>query len=353
MGSIQYSQSQCWVTLVTKPVYMPGVINLAHSLDLSESRYALVVLYTSSLGDSAIEVLQIESERSGRIKPRRVDLLSPRPGQENVGSVAERFADTFTKLRAFELFKYGYTKACYLDADMMALRTPDEIFDIDLPGRDWLGANHCCVCNLDKDAWAPKDWHKGNCAYTMITNPDQIADEVLRDLRPTYRRLNGGMFLFYPAETLWNSLITSFNASVKLKSYQFPDQDFLADFFKDKWRPLSWKFNALKTMRYVHPKMWSDEKVVMVHYIVDKPWSAGLDDFGIAGYLGRDGETHAWWYRTWKDWIKIYMKMPNYSNSPANVVLDWMGASPGPLELTPLPQKPGTPADALAYRPRD
>lgn len=39
-----------------------------------------------------------------------------------------------------------------------------------------------------------------------------------------------------------------------------------------------------------------------LHYIVDKPWSKRVGKDGVAGYLGRDGETHSWWWGEFGRW---------------------------------------------------
>ncbi|EXJ62404.1 hypothetical protein A1O7_02839 [Cladophialophora yegresii CBS 114405] len=345
MGSVaDSSEKWCWVTLVTKPSYLPGVIILAHTLDQHKSKYPLVVQYTDSLGDEAISALQEEARNYGRLQPERVSLLLPRKEQENTGSVAERFKDTFTKLRAFEVYKLGYSRAVFLDADMAIFHNPDEIFECSLPGRDWLGATHACVCNLDYDSWAPAEWNKGNCAFTPLNHPDEVAAEITPESRPTYRLLNGGMFLFYPTEQMWNRMLDSFNTTDRLKTYQFPDQDFLADFYRDKWYPLSWKYNALKTMRYWHPRMWSDDKVVVLHYIVDKPWERQVNEDGVAGHLGRDGSTHEWWWSIYRGW-----RAEREKTRPDSLVLGSMSElvdTEQPFtEVIPLPQEVGKPED--------
>jgi inositol 3-alpha-galactosyltransferase len=349
MGSLKTAQEPwCWVTLVTKASYLPGVIILAHTLDQHQSLYPLVVQYTDSLGDEAISALQDEATNHGRIQPEKVSLLLPRKDQENTGSVAERFKDTFTKLRAFEVYKLGYQRAVFLDADMAIFRNPDDIFETKLPGPDWLGSTSACVCNLDHDAWAPTEWHKGNCAYTPLTGPDDVPAAITSNSRPTYHLLNGGMLLFYPHEELWNRMLDYFNSSDQLKHYQFPDQDFLADFYRNKWHPLSWKYNALKTMRYWHPRMWSDEKVVVLHYIVDKPWERKVSSDGIAGHLGRDGATHQWWWDIYEQW-----RASRESHQPKSLVLQAMDrlvdTQPPFTVNTPLPQAVGVPEDVQQY----
>jgi hypothetical protein len=65
------------------------------------------------------------------------------------GSVAERFADTFTKMRAFQMDDLGYTKCVFLDADMAVFRNADQLFETQVPAKDHIAANHACVWNLD------------------------------------------------------------------------------------------------------------------------------------------------------------------------------------------------------------
>ncbi|KAF2430094.1 nucleotide-diphospho-sugar transferase [Tothia fuscella] len=347
MGSYPKTNSYCWATLITKSTYLPGAIILAHSLDQQKSQFPLVVQYTASLGEDSIAALEAEAKRSGRIIPQEVELLIPRTGQENTGSiVAERFKDTFTKLRVFQLYEHGYTKVCFLDADMAVFHNPDVIFDLELPGKDWLGATHACVCNLDSDKWAPSNWLKGNCAFTTIDDPSQTVGDISPDARPTYKLLNGGTLLFHPSEELWKCMLDTFNTTSKLKTYQFPDQDFLADFFLGKWKPISWKFNALKTMRYWHPRMWSDEIVVVVHFIVDKPWERRVSDDGIAGHLGRDGEMHRWWWSVYDDWIG---NLGDEGKEVFETMNKLVGKEAPFTEVVPLGQEPGRVEDVHPY----
>ncbi|KAI4137911.1 MAG: hypothetical protein L6R39_007050 [Caloplaca ligustica] len=185
----------------------------------------------------------------------------------------------------------------------------DEVFDIELPGDDWIAANHACVCNLDHDSWALDNWTRDNCGYTPLSHPSALetATSVPADAEPpdTYALLNSGFFLYHPSQSLWDSMLTYFNSHPELLStFQFPDQDFLARFFVHKWKPLSWKYNALKTMENWHRNIWRDEEVKGLHYIVDKPWERRVASDGVAGHLGRDGKTHRWWWDVYESWAK-------------------------------------------------
>jgi inositol 3-alpha-galactosyltransferase len=204
----------CWMTLATRPSYLPGVIT--HTLDKQNSAFPLLVQYTSSLGEEAIKTLQVGSKRTGRKLTQEVRLLHTRAGQENQGSVADRFNHTFAKLRAFEIYKLGYTKCCFLDADMAVFQNPDSIFDTSLPGNDLPGATHDCICNLSRAPKANPGWNRGNSAYTSMTGPYGIAPENTSKCRPTYHLLNSGMFLYYPSEVLWTKVLDFFNTTDKL-----------------------------------------------------------------------------------------------------------------------------------------
>lgn len=144
--------AQLRIRLPPELIYLPSAVILAHTLDLHGSKYPLLIQHTSSLGRDAIAALTEEADNYGRIQLQYAELLLPRKDQENKGSVADCFKDTFTKLRAFQVYTLGYTRAVFLDADMAVFQNPDEIFDIELPGRNWLAANHSCVCNLDQDS---------------------------------------------------------------------------------------------------------------------------------------------------------------------------------------------------------
>ncbi|TKA74277.1 hypothetical protein B0A55_06200 [Friedmanniomyces simplex] len=291
-----------YTTLITRVSYLAGVIILAHTLKKQGSKYPLLVFYTPSLQDAGVKALELEARKLNLIlKP--CEMLEPRPDIK-ITLIAERFTDTWTKLRVFSVFDYD--AVCYLDADMAIFKNMDSVFSraADLPS-DWIAANHACVCNTDKDDWAPSEWNIDNCAYTPLSHPDALSHptQVNPDSRPTYHLLNSGMFLYHPSKQLWDAMLHFFDTTDKLSTYNFPDQDFLADFFRHRWVSLGWQYNALKTMRYIHPKMWRDDEVVCLHYIVDKPWVARVSADGIAGFKGKDGVTHGWWWNNYADWV--------------------------------------------------
>ena len=224
--------------------------------------------------------------------------------------VAERFIDTWTKLRVFDLhtMEHKFDRMCWLDADMTIFSNPSPlIFNADndnyIKGDDGLRlmAVHTCVCNLDHDSWAPDSWTPKNCALTHLASPTDVAP--VEDSPSTFSLFNSGTFLFRPSPSLSSFIQSHFGemGTAHLRSLQFPDQDFLNEAFKGRWKSLSWKTNALKTWRYWHTNIWRDD-VAVLHYTVDKPWVARIKPGGSAGYLGKDGPTHQWWRDEFHKW---------------------------------------------------
>jgi inositol 3-alpha-galactosyltransferase len=161
MGENIFSNSDrlpkvAWVTLITRESYLPGATLLAYSLKRHLSKYPLVILTTPGFQKSYIPTLQQECSLTNS---RHIQISALLPPAHHLPEtlIAPRFEDTWTKLQVFELYKYGCEKLVFLDADMLVRRNMDELFDLELPGRDWIAANHACVCNLDHDSWAPDD----------------------------------------------------------------------------------------------------------------------------------------------------------------------------------------------------
>ncbi|OBZ79556.1 Galactinol synthase 1 [Grifola frondosa] len=274
-----------YVTLLTKSAYLPGVLVLHHSLVSVRSQYPLVVIATPTLPQDAREVV---SKRG--IAIREVDQLQPEDGVHNLSAHDSRFADTWTKLRVFELAEYD--RVVMLDADMIVMRNMDELMELDLPV-DWIAAAHVCACNPRKLPHYPADWIPSNCAHTSVehptglTSPPQITESSPRP----YTQLNSGTVVLNPSKELFNSLKHFLVTSPLVPSFSFPDQDLLSAYFKGKWKTLPWCYNALKTLRLIHPLLWRDDEVRCLHYILhDKPWSTP------PGTAGEYEVMNQWWW---------------------------------------------------------
>ncbi|KAF1957671.1 nucleotide-diphospho-sugar transferase [Byssothecium circinans] len=315
-----------YATLLTRPSYLAGAILLAHTLHKHSPSTPLIIIYTpETLPEPSIKSLEAEAKHSNAT-PYPVDHLRlPTPSNEEdgeTGMVAERFIDTWTKLRVFDVQKITGKKVerlCFLDADMMIFSDPSPLIfneengaylTAEDGGGNRLCASHVCVCNLDRDSWAPSSWKRENCAFTPLTSPSDIAPAKPQKESETHGIFNSGTFLFQPSPSIRDFVLRRFESTPvkELKRLKFPDQDFLNQVFNERWKSLSWRTNALKTWRYWHPNIWSDSQVAVLHYIVDKPWATRIkhDAQGkpVAGYKGDDGETHTWWWDNFNTWKK-------------------------------------------------
>lgn len=312
-----------YATLLTRPSYLAGALLLAHTLHTHSPSNPLIILYTpKTMPEAAVAALRAEAKYSKVVLHPVSHLRLPAgDGEEEEGMVAERFIDTWTKLRVFEVLEVQGRKVerlCFLDADMMVFSDPSPfIFNPDndayLAGGDGEGkrlvATHICVCNLDGDAWAPSTWTTDNCAHTHATDKDAIPD--VRSEPATMAEMNTGTFAFCPSPALASFVLGAFEStpSRELRRLKFPDQDFLNLVFARRWKSISWRVNALKTWRYWHSNFWDDAEVAVLHYIVDKPWAARVSitstpegEKKVAGYKGDDGETHSWWWDAFAAW---------------------------------------------------
>jgi lipopolysaccharide biosynthesis glycosyltransferase len=320
-----------YATLLTRPSYLAGAVLLAYTLSKHSPDTPLVILYTpETFPETCVQALRTETQFSNLILHAVEHLRLPESapgtdGDKPSGMVAARFLDTWTKLRVFNLSLFSLfppsiprseCQLCFLDADMMIFKDPSPAIFSARPEpkseealkEGELLASHVCVCNLDGDAWAPAEWKKENCAYTPLTSPSGIPPASTNP--PTHGLFNSGTFVFRPTDSISEKVFNEFERLAKegeLAKMKFPDQDFLNKVFEGNWRSLHWSCNALKTWRYWHTNMWQDDKVAVLHYIVDKPWAKRVgeqDGKKVAGYKGDDGETHSWWWDEYFNWKK-------------------------------------------------
>ncbi len=92
-----------WVVfLLTSPSYLPGILVLAHSLKKYNSAYPLIVAVNPALPKEAVQALKDYG--------LEVKVVEPLVPVGKVMTIAERFVDTWTKLRVFEFVEYDVSK---------------------------------------------------------------------------------------------------------------------------------------------------------------------------------------------------------------------------------------------------
>ncbi|KAI6132726.1 glycosyltransferase family 8 protein [Pisolithus croceorrhizus] len=283
-----------YVTLLTKSSYFPAVLVLDYTLRSVGSCYPLVVMVTASLPQECRYVL------TGRgIRLRDIANLEALEGVHSLAHHDTRFHDTWTKLRVFELVEFK--RVVLLDADMIVMRNMDELFDIELPA-DTIAATHVCACNPRRLPHYPSDWIPANCAYTPLVHPSGLTSPTkITDNSPRpHTQLNSGLVVLRPSLELAHAVYNHLNTSPLVSTWSFPDQDLLADFFKGRWEPLPWNYNALKTLMIIHKPLWRDEEIKCLHYILaDKPWHARVSQDGRGEY----DKCNQWWWDRFEEMV--------------------------------------------------
>lgn len=273
-----------WATLLTNTKYLSGLLTLEYSLRKVDSKYPLVVLYTSSLEPEGLQALKARN-----IAVREIEYLMPSAHKDYSNEV--RFYDCWSKLQPFSLVEYE--RVVMLDSDMLVRQNMDELMDLPLDtdgraeGKRVFAASHACVCNPLKKPHYPKDWVPENCGYTSQNSNPKEAATTGAPATFGLGILNGGLQVVNPSKALYDKIIAVIQNPSLTGSYEFADQSLLSDTFPGQWVPLSYRYNALKTLRWCHAPIWRDDEVKNVHYILSpKPWED----------RNAEDPTHKWWW---------------------------------------------------------
>ncbi|UZJ53086.1 hypothetical protein CBS101457_002406 [Exobasidium rhododendri] len=296
-------QGSAWATLVTGEKYLPGVGVFAESLlggsqHHKGSNYPLIAMVTSDVGEEALAAL---TSLGCVIRP--VKRLHPGHSKGDKNMAFAHFGDVWTKLRAFDLTEYE--RVVMVDSDMLVRKNMDELFDDSLE-EGHIKAAFACTCNPAKNPNYPKEWIPANCAYTQQRHPEHtlIGMTISEESPPTHHSLNSGLVVLRPSHEVMNQMERQIQNDPVVENYRFPDQDFLADFYRGRFTPISYIYNGLKKLRASHQNLWRDDEVKNVHYIINKPWTAQLK----AG--DSDEVTHQWWWDAYRlrSWPAVVVK---------------------------------------------
>ncbi|KAK7208084.1 nucleotide-diphospho-sugar transferase [Myxozyma melibiosi] len=278
--SLPENTTHVWTTLLTNTKYLPGLLALEYSLRKVGSKYPFLVLYTSTLEPEGHAALEARG-----IPKREIAYLLPKSHKDYGNDV--RFYDCWSKLQPFNLTEFK--RVVQLDSDMIVVKNMDELMELELNDTDRIfAASHACTCNPFKKAHYPKDWVPENCSFTHQHDTPDVAQTEGAPTNTGLAICNGGLQVVNPSKDSYDKIVAAMASPTMTDNYEFADQSLLSDVFRDSWVPLSYKYNALKTLRDVHKPIWRDEEVKNVHYILTpKPWD--LRD--------PENELFEWWWK--------------------------------------------------------
>ncbi|KAK8199102.1 nucleotide-diphospho-sugar transferase [Phyllosticta capitalensis] len=272
------AQEDAYVTLVMSDSYLPGAAVLAHSLRDAGTKKKLAALVTlDTLAADTIAELKdlfdylIPVERIRTPNPANLYLM-------NRGDLAY----TFTKIALWRQLQFR--KIVYLDADVVALRAPDELFDIEAsfaaaPDVGWPDAFNTGVMSISPnmgDYWALK---------TLASSGD---------------------------------------------SFDGADQGLLNQYYEHRdWHRLSFTYNCTPNAQYQWEPAYRHYKsnIKMVHFIGDKkPWMRDTRQSG--GGPGVYNELLARWWAVYDKHLKAQAEAVRTGDSGAT----------GPEHPQPVPE---------------
>lgn len=228
---------RAYVTLVTNADFALGARALLHSLACTGTGAERVVLHTGGVQDAELSALRAlgahlvyvdhlpvsdafnAAHAKGEIHRRNPFTKGAKPGFHTP-------LDNFCKLH---LWRLPYDRVVFLDADTLAIRNIDRLFDY---------PEFCAAPNV----------------Y-----------EALSD----FHRLNSGVFTARPSEDTFQRMLARLDAPGAF--WKRTDQTFLQTFFPD-WHGLPVTYNMLQYAWFNLPGLWHWPSVKLIHYQYEKPW---------------------------------------------------------------------------------
>ncbi|RKF81862.1 hypothetical protein GcC1_021012 [Golovinomyces cichoracearum] len=215
-----------YATLLLNDLYLPGALVLAHSLRDAGTTKKLAVFFTpESVSAGALKDLRklfdyvIPTERINNEFPANLRLMN-RP----------ELSSTFTKIILWKQLQFR--RIVYVDSDIVALRAPDELFDL------------------------PHSFS----AASDIGWPDIF---------------NSGLMVLTPNMSDYNALLSMAREGI---SFDGADQGLLNMHFRDNFNRLSFTYNVTPSAYYQYLPAYRHfkSKIVMAHFIgQNKPWMQG------------------------------------------------------------------------------
>lgn len=150
-----------------------------------------------------------------------------------------------------------------------------------------------------------------NCGFTAADKKTGQPQPLSSNSPRNHRLLNSGTVVLSPSQDDYDKLIHTMNTHPAVPDMIFYDQDLLPIVYDEKWLPLPYIYNGLKTLRGCHSDLWKDEDVKILHYILQKPWKTRTIDQDIVGIQ------HQLW---WDEYEQLESKWRAFNNRTRDVL---------------------------------
>ncbi|CCM03925.1 uncharacterized protein FIBRA_06077 [Fibroporia radiculosa] len=268
-------QENAIVTTLYSDAYAVAVATLGHSLNRVNSTALRILLYIPE--NVSPRALCIAS--STGFYPHAVERIPP-PKR----GISRHLQDQYTKLTMWTLEEAGIKGIVYLDADMLARRNFDELF---------------------------------NLPFNFAAVPD-----VFLDSRSFALNFNAAMLFLRPSPGIFDDMLSKIG-SASYKSDD-ADQSFLNHYYGKEAVRLPYVYNVNLAVKLRSPELWANlmREARIVHYTQIKPFIVEKDYSGKARLeiesvaenvrqkLGENGgmfDHEIWeWLRMWQETLRIY-----------------------------------------------
>jgi glycogenin glucosyltransferase len=218
---------QVYATLLLSDSYLPGALVLAQSLRDAGATRKLAVLVTPTTVSTEV----ITELRSVYDHVINVDLIRNDSTPDNLNLMGRPdLHSAFTKIQLWK--QTQFSKIVYIDADVVALRAPEELFALE-------------------------------AAFSAA--PDIGWPDIF----------NTGVMVLTPNEADYNALV---NAASTGATFDGADQGLLNMYFGDKYNRISFTYNVTPSAHYQYYPAYLHfkDKISLAHFIgPDKPWATG------------------------------------------------------------------------------
>lgn len=270
--------------------YVPGVINLWYSLQESKTQHDFVCMHTDDVPKTSLELL---TELGIKLKLVNYVKFKTKPNltEKQRKRYSKWAAVSYTKWQCLNL---DYDKVAFLDADMLVMKNPDDIFKYKAPA------------GLFESQWRIKDYYRHK-SLGIIKN-----SEITRALNESGFVANASCIVLEPCTETFARYIEIMESMQPFgfKSHSGHDEQSLAYFYsiyKDgpqyEWTPISntyayllWKHTERDENKNV------DNRVKIIDYFgQDKPWELTPDAWPDLKY----------WWDSWNSAQKAYPILAN------------------------------------------
>ncbi len=207
--------------------FLDGVILTGLGLRKQNTQYELVCLITEDCEEYKDIIKTIYD------KVIVVPYISPRDINNSIKISkkifkSDTYIDIFTKLNLFNKNLLNYDKIVFIDSDLIPIKYFDKLFELDAPAA-W----------LEYKTQNDTIWHEWNLKMNDFI-PKNCCDQT----SPYGCSINGGLMVLKPDNNIYYKMIQelqNWNSNIK---YEFPEQQYLTQFFINEWHYISGLYNA-------------------------------------------------------------------------------------------------------------